>query len=112
MVADMAAADSPILATQIERDILSALCANEIPSADWSNLVKQLSGYEWKDPEHQVVYDALRGIQSRDLETRRRELPAQVTRMGFPDIDWGKYLDANALPGEPVQQLIDRLVFP
>ena len=75
--------DSSITATQIERDILRELCAGQIESRQWHRIVNRLSAYEWKDPEHKVVFDALQAIRSDDGLTRRQELPAQATRMGF-----------------------------
>jgi len=101
--------ESSIIASQIERDILRELCAGQIKSQDWHSVLHRLSAYEWKDPEHKVVFDALQAIKSDDAPIRRQELPAQVTRMGFPDVDWGKYLDADAQPGLPIEQLIRRL---
>jgi hypothetical protein len=105
----MSAEDSSILATQIERDILRQLCAGQIESKRWRRALNRLSAYEWKDPDHKVVFDALRAIKSDEALTRRQELPAQVTRMGFPDVDWGNYLAPEAQPGVPIEQLIDRL---
>jgi hypothetical protein len=107
----MPTANDPISATQIERDILRTLCAVAIDPSRWRGLVNQLSDYEWKDPEHKVVFDALRQIKSDDAHRRRQELPAQVTRMGFPDVNWEKYLDADVLPNVQIQALIDRLSF-
>jgi hypothetical protein len=105
----MSSDDSSIIATQIERDILRGLCAGQIKSKNWHGIMNRLSAYAWKDPEHKVVFDALQAIKSDDALTRRQELPAQVTRMGFPEVDWGKYLDADAQPGVPIEQLIDGL---
>jgi hypothetical protein len=105
----MSCGDSSIIATQMERDILRELCAGQIESNDWRGIVNRLLVYQWRDPEHKVVFDALQAIQSDDAVTRRQELPAQVTRMGFPDVEWGKYLDADAQPGVAIEQLIDHL---
>ena len=105
----MSSENSPIIATQIKRDLLRELCAGQIESRQWHSIVNRLFAYEWKDPEHKVVFDAWQAIKSDDALTRRQELPAQVTRMGFPDVDWGKYLDADAQPGVPIDQLIDLL---
>jgi hypothetical protein len=109
MLRDMSSDDSSIIATQIERDILRELCAGQIESKDWHSIVNRLSAHEWRDPEHKVVFDALQAVKSDDALTRRQELPAQATRMGFPDVDWGKYLDADAQPGVPIEQLIGGL---
>jgi hypothetical protein len=106
----MASADSPLFASQIERDILRALCATGIDSARWSRAMGRLAAHEWRDPEHKVIHEALGGIRSNDPKTRREELPAQATRMGFPDVDWGKYFDGDSLSNVPIERLIDRLV--
>jgi hypothetical protein len=105
----MTSNDSSIIATQIERDVLRQLCAGRIESKAWHRIMDRLCLYAWKDPEHKVVFEALRAIKSDDALTRRQELPRQVTRMGFPDVDWGTYLDADAQPGVPIDQLIDGL---
>ncbi len=69
----------------------------------------RLTGHEWRDPEHKVIYEALGTIRSHDPKTRREELPAQATRMGFPDLDWGNYFDGDSLSNAPIEVLIDRL---
>jgi hypothetical protein len=56
-----------------------------------------------------VVYEALRAIRSRDPSTRRDQLPAQVTRMGFPDLDWSLYFGGAELPTSGIEDLIRRL---
>jgi hypothetical protein len=105
----MSSSESPIFASQIERDILRSLCASSIDTANWKRVLSRLAAHEWRDPEHKVIYDALGAIRSADSKTRRDELPAQVTRMGFPDVDFGKYFDSEGLPKVPVDRLIDRL---
>jgi hypothetical protein len=105
----MSSADSPIFASQIERDVLRSLCVSTIDSSTWKRVIGRLATHEWRDPEHKVIYDALGSIRSNDSKTRREELPAQATRMGFPDIDFGKYFDADGLPIVPIDRLIDQL---
>jgi hypothetical protein len=77
--------------------------------AEWNRLASELSGHQWQDPDHKVVYEALRAIKSRDPKTRRIEIPAQVTRMGFPDVDWNLYFDATQLSTSEIEGLIRRL---
>jgi hypothetical protein len=105
----MPAADSPIAASQVERKVLRGLCATDIKFAHWNRLVGRLAAYDWRDPEHKVVYEALRRIRTRDPATRRAELPAHATRMGFPDVDWKNYLDEQASDAVGIDQLIDHL---
>ena len=105
----MSSADSPIFASQLERDILRSLCASDFDRATWKRMLARLSQHEWRDPEHTVIYHALGSIRGNDSAARRQELPAQVTRMGFPDVDFGKYLNSDDLPDVPLDRLIDRL---
>lgn len=108
----MPPADSPILANQIERKLLRGLCGGGIDFKDWQRFLYRLVAYDWRDPEHKVVYEALRRIRTPDVSTRRAELPAHATRMGFPDVDWEKYLDNETSDFTRLDQLIDRLEMP
>jgi hypothetical protein len=96
----------------LERRILTALVLGVDPPADWDLLVSQLTGYRWLDPDHKVVYEALRAIKSRDPKTRRDELPAQATRMGFPDVDWKPYFEPDKQLESRLGDLIRRLKAP
>jgi hypothetical protein len=93
----------------LERKLLRTLCHAAIASADWDQLVSELTVYHWQDPDHKVVYEALRAIKSRDPKTRRDVLPAQATRMGFPDVDWRLYFERDEGPEPDLQTLFRRL---
>jgi hypothetical protein len=54
-------------------------------------IVARLLAHRWQDPEHRVVFEALRSLPGRHAAELREQLPAQVTRMGFPDVDWDEY---------------------
>ncbi len=71
--------------------------------------MRQLADHLWQEPEHHVVYVALRQIRSRDPKVRRDQLPAQATRMGFPDVEWRAYLSPVAEEEMDPEQLIARL---
>jgi hypothetical protein len=90
--------DSPTRIASLERDVLRTLCAWVGAAAKWEAVNRSLSSYAWQEPEHKVVYEALRRIRSRSTKAWRDQLPAQATRMGFPDVDWQSYLDANETP--------------
>jgi hypothetical protein len=92
----------------LERSVLRALCTDVGATREWEGITRSLAGYVWREPEHRVVYEALRRIPSRTTKTRRDQLPAQATRMGFPDVDWANYLDANETP--PSRDHLDRLI--
>lgn len=93
----------------LERQLLGALCAGVGDAADWDRFAGELSAHHWQDPDHKVVYQALRAIKSRDAKTRRDELPAQVTRMGFPDVDWNLYFEREEFSAPEIEKLIRQL---
>ena len=100
---------SPKPAVEIEREILRALCSNAVSSADCPKAMARLARRSWKEPEHKVVYGALQALRTSDAQARRDQLPAQATRMGFPDVDWQLYLTVDADLGERLDQMIDTL---
>jgi hypothetical protein len=52
-----------------------------------------LEKYAWRDPDNRVVFESLCGLSCRLSPGQLREqLPAQATRLGFPDVDWENYL--------------------
>jgi hypothetical protein len=93
----------------LERRILHALCVGANSPDDWDHLAGRLAGYRWLGSDHKVVFEALRAIKSRDPKTRRDELPAQVTRMGFPDVDWKPYFEPGDGRELNLEDLIRRL---
>ena len=58
-------------------------------------LLRELHSHRWQDPEHRIVYEALAGVRVFDILSLREQLPAQATRMGFPDVDWTLYFAAG-----------------
>jgi hypothetical protein len=95
--------------SELERQVLKALCSGAGDVDNRDRLASELTAYRWQDPDHKVVYEALRAIRSRDPKTRRDELPAQVTRMGFPDVDWRLYFEPEHQLETDLQDLIRRL---
>jgi len=105
----MPVGDSPKPTVEIERKIIRALCSNAVSPSDWLKGVARLATHTWMDPEHKVLYGALQVLRTSDAQARREQLPAQATRMGFPDVDWQRYLNHAAEMGEPLDRLIDTL---
>jgi len=82
----------PTKITQIERRILVVLCSRALDRPKWDQLADALATHVWREPEHHIVYAALRQIRIHDPKTWREQLPAQATRMGFPEVDWQTYI--------------------
>jgi hypothetical protein len=89
----MPAADKSPAIIELERNILHALCREsaELDTQSRASAVSELLSHNWQDPEHRVVFDALTRLPGRDAAELQRQLPAQATRMGFPDVPWETY---------------------
>jgi hypothetical protein len=53
-----------------------------------------------------VVFEAIQRLSSSDPKLLREQLPAQTTRMGFPDVNWENYF----LPAGKAEVDFDALV--
>ncbi len=58
--------------------------------------MRELSNHVWQDAEHRVVFEAIQRLSSSDPKLLQEQLPAQATRMGFPDVSWDNYFRAAA----------------
>jgi hypothetical protein len=91
----------------LEWKILRALCsappAPDSPStppdthhsSTRAAILAKLRAHHWQDPEHRVVFEALTLLPGRHSTDLREQLPAQATRMGFPDVNWDHYFAAT-----------------
>jgi hypothetical protein len=94
----------------IERRVLRQICHAKLTHAGWDRIARALGEYTWREIEHGLVYAAILRLGSRDPKTLREQLPAQATRMGFPEIDWQTYFRAAEKP--PAGPSVDQLVRP
>jgi hypothetical protein len=80
---------------RIEREVLQELCnlPDAAPDRARSHALCSLAVHEWKIADHRVVFNALRRSAGRDPALLREQLPAEATRLGFPDLDWRMYFD-------------------
>ena len=96
----------------LELTLLRALCNR--PTNDpreWARVAKELADHPWQQPDHRVVFEALRRIGTWDPQTLAQQLPSEATRMGFPDISWDQYFTPSQVPIAPayVEDLIRTL---
>jgi hypothetical protein len=101
--------DSPSI-PELERELLGALCSIVLPSATREHAIRALAKYEWTTPDHRVVYEALRRAGKRDAGEIREHLRADVTRLGFPDIEWAPYFEARILTAADIDMLTRTLL--
>lgn len=88
-----------------ERQVLQALCHGGIDSRA---SLDALRGYRWREPLHQVIFDLFISMPGADPKLIREQLPAHLTRRGFPDFDL-TWFRPHALAGPEVERLIGRL---
>jgi hypothetical protein len=107
----------------LESRILSALCSAPIMRTEVREaavreeddtrtrvaILTALQRHQWQDPEHRVVFEALTFLPGRNTKELREQLPAQATRMGFPDVDWDEYFSPRAAES-PVASLVAELL--
>jgi hypothetical protein len=103
----------PALA-DLERNLLRQLCHAKITRAAWNKITRALSKHTWRDVEHRIVYAAIERLAAGNSKTLREQLPAQATRMGFPDIEWRAYFFVAEEPvaasgSDQILRLINRI---
>jgi hypothetical protein len=93
-----------------EQLALQFLCTNPGGAAA-HKLKSRLSTYKWRSADHSVVYEALNHLSSASTAAQLREqLPAQLTRLGFPDIDYRIYLEGEISEGHKLPDLVKTLL--
>lgn len=95
---------------QLERALLSALCSANLSTSERSTILLRLAGHTWRDADHQVIYTVLRSAPKLERAALRTHLVAEVTRLGFPDIDFTDYFVPSALSNTDVAKLAGSLL--
>jgi hypothetical protein len=78
-------------------------------AAKRATILAQLRTHRWQDPEHRVVFEALTLLPGHHATELREQLPAQATRMGFPDVNWEEYF-AVATDDSAIESLVAELL--
>jgi hypothetical protein len=97
----------------LERRVLQCFCTGNIPEPLAAGLQAKLATYMWHDEENQVVFECLKYLTSTLSLTPsqlREQLPAQATRMGFPDVNWEDYLTVDKADCRDVGALVRELL--
>jgi hypothetical protein len=72
-----------------------------------AELTAKLIRYAWKEQDNRVVFDCLKRLTSAKNimpSQLREQLPAQATRMGFPDVKWENYIGQERADQETADQ--------
>lgn len=71
--------------------------------------MRDLTDYSWRGAEHRIVYETLARLRASGGESIAEQLPAQATRMGFPDVDWDLYLQSSETARPDISNIIRAL---
>jgi hypothetical protein len=93
----------------IERLVLTALC-QLVGNAARESAFRQLENYEWREPDHRIIFEALLEIATHRPEVIREQLPTILTRRGFPDIEWQKLFKRMTLSSARLESWVRVLV--
>jgi hypothetical protein len=112
--------DQSQLVNDLELEVLRAWCASrtgdsssqQTPSKSRAMLREELLAYNWRKEEHRVVFDAISRLPGRSAAELCQQLPAQATRMGFPDVQWSDYFNStrSVVPDALLEDLVRELL--
>jgi hypothetical protein len=94
----------------LEKLVLRLLCSGTPQGPVKNVLAPLLSTYRWQDHVHQVIFKAVSAIPTDDPAAIQHLLPAKLTRMGFPDIDWEELFEPSSVSKEGSIQLVRQLI--
>jgi hypothetical protein len=95
---------------ELECEILRALCSAALSLDRRARALQDLIQYSWRSPDHRVIYEALRRSREPDAIALHEYLKAEVTRLGFPDIDWALYLNPRNPSATDIEILVHTLL--
>ena len=95
---------------QVERLVLAALCTGPLSLDDRSEALRSLANYNWILPDHRVIYEALRRSRQRNSPALREHIVAEITRLGFPDIDVEPFFNPCSLTKAEIVELANALL--
>ena len=91
----------------LERRVLRILCSGKEEAHELAR--RGLAGYRWRDPTHEAIFEAIMSFPSASSQTLREQLPARLTRRGFPDFDFESLFESSGFAAGEFEQLIGKL---
>lgn len=73
---------------RLERRLLAALCTGTPEGSVRAAAQARLSNYLWADAAHRAIFEIVMSFPSTKADALREQLPARLTRRGFPDVDF------------------------
>ncbi len=93
-----------------ERLVLQALCQGTPEGSVWEAGRSILENYRWRDSSHRIFYQVVVSLPTGAPDIIREQLPARLTRRGFPDMAWEELFEPHPLSKENAESLMRELV--
>lgn len=100
---------SKTMGTDPEKLAIQALCCGTLQGVVRETVMTLLFNYRWRVQLLQVIYQALSSIPSNDPAILRQLLPAKLTRLGFPDIEWEEFFAPLSLSQDETVAMVRRM---
>jgi hypothetical protein len=94
----------------LEQQILQRFCTEDVPESVTAAIKTKLDSYAWCDPDNRIVFEALCSLGSLTPAVTASQLPALATRMGFPDLNWERYLGHHRTDPADIRDLVEELL--
>jgi hypothetical protein len=78
--------------------LLRALCRTDTSGTLRGTILNALERHPFAEPEHEVVFGALRDIQGVGRVATKERMADMLLRRGFPDLDLDEYFAATGRP--------------
>jgi len=82
---------------QTELDVLRAMCTGTPEGTVWDKGMLLLDSYQFQEMTHQVLFEVLQEINTDLPDIIRKQLPARLTKKGFPALDYEQFLIPHSL---------------
>ncbi|MGH9792316.1 MAG: hypothetical protein ACRD5W_13995 [Candidatus Acidiferrales bacterium] len=90
---------------------LQTMCQQAGNGPVWSRAIELLADYRFRDPLHQLIFDALRALPLLAPAERSAALIRRLTLQGFPDVDVEPFFHRHAMTAELALSIIEHLKF-
>jgi hypothetical protein len=92
-----------------ERLLLAALAQGTREGSFRELARSKLAGYHWREPVHEVIFRCLLSLPTENPAVVREQLPALLTRRGFPDVELADLFSPLDLPREVFERVVEEL---
>jgi hypothetical protein len=96
-------------ASEIERQLLAALCAPGLDEETRARIFERLATHTFAAADHETIFRALLKMRGAPARHIRETLGASLTRLGFPDIDVEPFFQPDPPSAQQIAALLDGL---